>query len=191
MPKAVFNSRRNVSSVAHEPRSPLFHPRCSSTSHAPEITVTAKIRLPFPSQEDSLKLVERIVSVLTVHCRTRNMRNRDKAMIERLKEVADFVKGMGKDIAVIENGHCLGAEDAERVRQITGAHSLKQPNPILPVFRKHPSLTFIVHETFVPSYLQALSRYFNNHWSLTKFCVFQFKSPHMKVNGKAEDRCMW
>ncbi|KAF9027797.1 hypothetical protein BDP27DRAFT_1437062 [Rhodocollybia butyracea] len=157
----------------------------------PEITVTAKIRL-LPSQEDTLKLVERIVntgvSALTVHCRTRNMRDRDKAMIERLREIVDFVKGMGKDIAVIENGDCLGAEDAERVRQVTGAHSVMiaraaESNPSC--FSKTPLTD--VHETLVPSYLR-LSRYLDNHWSLTKFCLSQFKSPHTKVNGKAEDR---
>ena len=41
-------------------------------------------------------------------------------MIERLRQIVDFVKGMGKDIAVIENGDCLGAEDAKRVREVTG-----------------------------------------------------------------------
>ena len=90
----------------------------------PEITVSAKIRL-LPSQEDTLKLVERIVdtgvSCLTVHCRTRNMRMRERATIERLREIVDFVEGMGKGVAVIENGDCLGYEDSKRVREVTGA----------------------------------------------------------------------
>ena len=89
----------------------------------PEITVSAKIRL-LPSQDDTLKLVERIVntgvSALTVHCRTRNMREKDRAVIERLREIVEFVEGMGKGIAVIENGDCLGWEDAQRVRRVTG-----------------------------------------------------------------------
>lgn len=93
----------------------------------PHITVTAKIRL-LPSQDDTLKLVERIVntgiSALTVHCRTRNMRDRDKAVIGRLREIVDFVRGMGKGIAVIENGDCTGWEDAVRVRTLTGADSV-------------------------------------------------------------------
>jgi tRNA-dihydrouridine synthase 2 len=91
----------------------------------PEITVSAKIRL-LPSQEDTLKLVERIVntgiSVLTVHCRTRTMRDRDAALVERLKEIVDFVEGMGKGIAVIENGDCVGAADVKRIRDLTGIH---------------------------------------------------------------------
>ena len=93
----------------------------------PEITVTAKIRL-LPSQEDTLKLVERIVntgiSALTVHCRTRNMREKDRAVIERLREIVEFVEGLGRGIAVIENGDCLSWEDAKRVRETTGAHSV-------------------------------------------------------------------
>lgn len=89
----------------------------------PEITVSAKIRL-LQTQEETLKLVERIVntgvSALTVHCRTRNMRDRDAATIERLREIKEFVDGMGRGIAVIENGDCLGFEDAKRVKEVTG-----------------------------------------------------------------------
>ena len=88
-----------------------------------EISVSAKIRL-LPSQEDTLKLVERIVntgvSALTVHCRTRNMRDREAALVERLKGIVEFVNGMGKGVAVVENGDCLGWEDATRVREVTG-----------------------------------------------------------------------
>ncbi|KAF8633548.1 hypothetical protein AX15_001349 [Amanita polypyramis BW_CC] len=89
----------------------------------PEITVSAKIRV-LPSQEETLKLVERIVNTgvnaLTVHCRTRNMRDREAALIGRFKEIVDFVKGMDKGVAVVENGDCLGWEDAIRVRKVTG-----------------------------------------------------------------------
>ena len=89
----------------------------------PEITVSAKIRL-LPTQEDTLKLVERIVntgvSALTVHCRTRSMREKDRAVIERLRGIVEFVESMGKGIAVIGNGDCLGWEDAQRVRRVTG-----------------------------------------------------------------------
>lgn len=96
----------------------------------PEITVSAKIRL-LPSQEDTLKLVERIintgVSALTVHCRTRNMRMREKAVIERLREIVEFVEGMGRGVAVIENGDCQDYEDAKRIREITGSYARALP----------------------------------------------------------------
>ncbi|KAG5720909.1 tRNA-dihydrouridine synthase 2 [Termitomyces sp. T112] len=150
----------------------------------PEITVSAKIRL-LPSQEDTLKLVERIVntgiSALTVHCRTRNMRDKDRAMIERLREIVDFVEGMGKGIAVIENGDCLGWNDAQRVRAVTGAHSVMiaraaEANPSC----FSPCPLEDIEQTLIPSYLR-LSKYFDNHWGLTKFCTAQFKAQHINV----------
>lgn len=155
----------------------------------PEITVSAKIRL-LPSQEETLKLVERIVntgiSALTVHCRTRNMRDRDAALIQRLKEIVDFVEGLGKGIAVIENGDCFGAEDAKRVRAVTGAHSVMiaraaESNPSC--FSNTPLTD--VEVTLVPDYLR-LSRYLNSHWSVTKFCVSQFKGHHVNYTKKQE-----
>ena len=52
------------------------------------------------------------------------MRMREKATIERLREIVEFVERMGKGIAVIENGDCLGYEDSTRVREVTGASVL-------------------------------------------------------------------
>ncbi|KAG6849017.1 hypothetical protein H0H93_011962 [Arthromyces matolae] len=150
----------------------------------PEITVSAKIRL-LPSQEDTLKLVERIVntgiSALTVHCRTRNMREKDRATIERLREIVEFVEGMGKGIAVIENGDCLGWNDAQRVRAVTGASSVMiargaEANPSC----FSPTPLEDIEQTLVPPYLR-LSKYLDNHWGLTKFCVAQFKAQHVNV----------
>lgn len=124
----------------------------------PHITVTAKIRL-LPSQEDTLKLVERIVntgiSALTVHCRTRNMREKDKAVIERLREIVAFVRSMGKGIAVVENGDCKDWEDARRVREITGADSVMiargaESNPSC--FSPTPLVD--VEKTLIPNYLR-------------------------------------
>lgn len=92
----------------------------------PEIAVSAKIRL-LPSQEDTLNLVERIVNTgitnLTVHCRTRNMRPRERALIGRMREIVEFVEGMGKGISIIQNGDCLSFEDSKRIRKITGMYS--------------------------------------------------------------------
>ncbi|KAJ3563572.1 hypothetical protein NP233_g8854 [Leucocoprinus birnbaumii] len=150
----------------------------------PEITVSAKIRL-LPSQEDTLKLVERIcgtgISALTVHCRTRNMRDKDRAMIERLREIVEFVEGLGKGIAVVENGDCLGWEDAKRVREVTGAHSVMiaraaEANPTC--FSEKPLVD--LDKTLVPSYLR-LSKYLDHHWGLTKFCIAQFKGERVIV----------
>ncbi|KXN85685.1 tRNA-dihydrouridine(20) synthase [NAD(P)+] [Leucoagaricus sp. SymC.cos] len=150
----------------------------------PEITVSAKIRL-LPSQEDTLKLVERIcstgISALTVHCRTRNMRDRDRAMIERLRDLVEFVEGLGKGIAVVENGDCLGWEDAKRVREVTGAHSVMiaraaEANPTC--FSDTPLVD--LDKTLVPSYFR-LAKHFDHNWGLTKFCVAQFKGERVTV----------
>ncbi|KAF8435630.1 hypothetical protein L210DRAFT_3550210 [Boletus edulis BED1] len=146
----------------------------------PEITVSAKIRL-LPTQEETKKLVERIirtgVSALTVHCRSRNMRQREAALVNRLREIVEFVQGLGVDIAIIENGDCKGWEDARRVKRLTGASSVMiataaEANPTC--FSSTPLMD--VETTFIPSYLR-LSRYLDNHWALTKFCVSQFKAP--------------
>ncbi|KAJ7053978.1 hypothetical protein C8F01DRAFT_996279 [Mycena amicta] len=155
----------------------------------PEITVTAKIRL-LPSQEDTLKLVERIVntgiSALTVHCRTKTMRDRDAALVGRLREIVEFVEGMGKGIAVIENGDCTGVEDAKRIRELTGAHSVMiaraaEANPSC--FSSTPLID--VEQTLTPAYLR-LSQYLDNNWGLTKFCVSQFKGKHVACGKNAQ-----
>jgi tRNA-dihydrouridine synthase 2 len=88
----------------------------------PHVSLSCKIRL-LPDQKDTLKLVERIVgtgiNALTVHCRTRNQRMREPATIERLREIVEFVEGLGKNVAVIANGDCQSFEDAKRVRDVT------------------------------------------------------------------------
>jgi tRNA-dihydrouridine synthase 2 len=88
-----------------------------------EVSLSAKIRL-LPDSSETLKLVERIVgcgvNAITVHCRTRNMRPREKALVERLREIVEFVEGLGKGVVVVENGDCVNWEDARRVREITG-----------------------------------------------------------------------
>jgi tRNA-dihydrouridine synthase 2 len=127
----------------------------------PHIAVTAKIRL-LPSQEDTLKLVERIVntgiSALTVHCRTRTMRDKDRALTERLREVVESVERMGKGIAVIENGDTKDWAHAKRVREITGAHSVMiargaEANPSC--FSLNPLKD--IETTLVPAYLRLVS----------------------------------
>ncbi|KLO20161.1 FMN-linked oxidoreductase [Schizopora paradoxa] len=159
----------------------------------PEITVSAKIRL-LPDQADTLKLVERIVntgvSALTVHCRTRNMRPRERALIERLKEIVDFVEGMGRGVAVIANGDCLSAQDALRVREITGAHSCMiataaESNPSC--FSQEPLED--LEKTFVPQYIR-LGKYLDNHFSNTKFCMMSFKGKYnlLKKHERTEIR---
>jgi tRNA-dihydrouridine synthase 2 len=124
----------------------------------PRISISAKIRL-LPTQEDTLVLVEKIVNTgincLTIHCRTRNMRPRERALISRLKEIVNFVRSLGRDVAVIENGDCIGFEDARRIRAITGADSVMiaaaaEANPS--VFSPTPLTN--LEDTFILPYLR-------------------------------------
>jgi tRNA-dihydrouridine synthase 2 len=129
--------------------------RCELPSH---ISISAKIRL-LHTQEDTFALVERIVKTgincLTIHCRTRNMRPREPALIHRLKEIVDFVRSLGRDVAVIENGDCVGFEDARRIRAITGADSVMmataaEANPT--AFSPNPLTS--LEDTFILPYLR-------------------------------------
>jgi tRNA-dihydrouridine synthase 2 len=124
----------------------------------PRISVSAKIRL-LPTQEGTLVLVKKIVntgiSCLTIHCRTRNMRPRERALISRLKEIVDFIRGLDCDVAIIENGDCEGFENARQIRAITGADSVMiataaEANPT--VFSPTPLMS--LEDTFILPYLR-------------------------------------
>jgi len=94
---------------------------------------------------------------------------------------------MGKGVAVIENGDCLGYEDAKRVRAVTGAHSVMiataaETNPSC--FSPTPLVD--VHRTLIPTYLR-VSRYLDNHWANSKFCGIQFRGNHVEFT-RAEEK---
>jgi hypothetical protein len=48
------------------------------------------------------------------------MRPRERALVERLREIVEFVHELGLDVAIVENGDCTGREDARRIRELTG-----------------------------------------------------------------------
>ncbi|KAG2136528.1 uncharacterized protein EDB93DRAFT_1169053 [Suillus bovinus] len=150
-----------------------------------EISVSAKIRL-LSTQEETKKLVERIartgVNAITIHCRTRNMRPRERALIERLREIVEFVRGLNLDVAIIQNGDCTGREDAKRIRDITGADSVM----IATAAESNPSCFAAtplrdVESTLSPSYVR-LCKYLDNYWASTKFSVTQFKGTRAEVS---------
>ncbi|VDC04257.1 unnamed protein product [Peniophora sp. CBMAI 1063] len=154
------------------------------------ISVSAKIRL-LSTQEETKALVARIldtgVNCLTIHCRTRSMRKTEPARIERMREIVEYIRSLGKDVAVLQNGDCVGYEDARKLRTITGADSCMiataaESNPS--VFSPTPLAD--LEQTLIPSYLR-LSKYLDNHWASTKFSVQQFKGTH-KVTTKASSR---
>lgn len=150
----------------------------------PRISISAKIRL-LPTQEDTLALVKQIVNTgincLTIHCRTRNMRPRERALIPRLKEIVHFVKGLGRDVAVIENGDCVGFEDARRIRAITGADSVMiataaEANPS--VFSPTPLTS--LEDTFILPYLRLVRTPSLRALTLLPLC------PHYDITGAVQ-----
>ncbi|KAI8321918.1 FMN-linked oxidoreductase [Martensiomyces pterosporus] len=87
------------------------------------LPISCKIRV-FDDVDKTLDLIKRIaatgVSALTVHCRTKNMRPREKAMWHRLNDVVKTLP----DLPVILNGDVFKYEDAQRARDETGATSV-------------------------------------------------------------------
>ncbi|KAG2155753.1 hypothetical protein DEU56DRAFT_322513 [Suillus clintonianus] len=167
-----------------------------------EISVSAKIRL-LSTQEETKKLVERIartgVDAITVHCRTRNMRPRERALVDRLREIVEFVHGLGLDVAIIQNGDCTGRGDATRIRELTGAFTCGSSGTHILIHCSGADSVMIatsaesnpscfsatplqdVESTLSPSYLR-LCKYLDNHWAATKFCVAQFKGTRSALS---------
>ncbi|KAF7337811.1 FMN-linked oxidoreductase [Mycena sanguinolenta] len=79
-------------------------------------------------------------------------------------QIVDFVRGWAKGIAVIENGDCTGAEDAKRIHDLTGAHSVMiaraaEANPSC----FSPTPLADVERTLCPAYLR-VAKYLDNNW---------------------------
>ncbi|KAJ1664863.1 tRNA-dihydrouridine synthase 2 [Coemansia sp. RSA 1813] len=87
------------------------------------VPVTCKIRV-FDDEEKTLELVRRIaktgISALTVHCRTKNMRPREKALWHRLRSIVDEIP----HLPVVLNGDIFKYEDIQRAKDLTGATSV-------------------------------------------------------------------
>jgi len=142
------------------------------------VSVSAKIRL-LEGQEETKELVKKIVgcgvSCVTVHCRTRAMRPRERALVERLKEIVEFVQGLeGGGVPVVANGDCAGIEDVGRVKAVTGASSVMiataaESNPTC--FSQFGPFD---EASLIRKYIQ-LARYLGNSFGNSKHCVSQFK----------------
>lgn len=146
----------------------------------PHVSVTCKIRL-LPTQEDTLKLVEQIVRTrtiraLTIHCRTKPMRPREPALLDRFREVAAHVAAVaretGQDVPVVCNGDCFGVSDVEAYRALTGASAVMmargpEMNPSCFQLKRQ-----CVARDIAPQWLR-YAAYFDNPFGNTKYCVTQ------------------
>lgn len=146
----------------------------------PHVSVTAKIRL-LPTQEETLALVERIVRTrtiraLTVHCRTKNMRPREPALLDRLRAIVEHVDQVaaetGQDVPVVCNGDCFSIADVERIKALTGVSSLmlaRGPEANPSCFRVDRAC---VATEVAPKWLR-YAAYFDNPFGNTKYCMTQ------------------
>ena len=156
----------------------------------PQVSVTCKIRL-LPSKEDTIELARKIartgaIDAITVHCRTKEMRPREKALSERLKEVAQVIReeSEGK-VAVAVNGDCWDPTEAERIMQLTGVTAAMiargaESNPS--VFRREgPPLS--ISKVVAPQWIRYAAM-FDNPFGNTKYCINQLAvRPHLKAAG--------
>lgn len=160
------------------------------------VAVSCKIRL-LPTQKATLELVDKIVRTgaiecLTVHCRTKDMRPRQPALLDRLREIVDHVDQiaaeMGRKIPVVCNGDCWDVSTAERIKQLTGVTSTMvargaEANPSC--FRPQGNLS--VPDVIAPKWVTyALA--FNNPLGNTKYCLSQLSfTPAASVSKDEQD----
>ncbi|KAK0539259.1 tRNA-dihydrouridine synthase 2 [Tilletia horrida] len=165
----------------------------------PHVAVTCKIRL-LPTQEDTIRLVRQIVqtgviNAITIHCRTKEMRPREPALLHRFREVAAAIKDESQGrLPIVVNGDCWSAEDEAKHKELTGASSIMMArgaelNPS--VFRREGKLS--VPDIVAPEYVR-YAMYFNNPWGNTKYCLGQlnFKDranfEHEHAGDQRQDR---
>ncbi|KAG8899187.1 hypothetical protein FRC00_001797 [Tulasnella sp. 408] len=147
----------------------------------PQVFVSVKIRL-LPTEEDTLALVRKIVETkavraLTVHCRTRNMRMREAAMVEKLIPIVKLCRELDPELAVLQNGDCVDRAAAMGVRKLTGCDSVMIATAAesnLSCFLDGPVVDAATE--LIPKYTR-LAYYFDNSWGNSKHCLSQFKSP--------------
>jgi len=137
------------------------------------VPVSAKIRM-LPEQEPTLELVRKIlstgISCLTVHCRTQTMRDREPAMLHRLRDIVEIGKEFG--VPVVANGDCFGTQDQKRICELTGVTSImiaRGAEDNASCFA--PSLADPLTEV-LPLYTK-LAVLTNNAFQNTKYCIYQ------------------
>ena len=150
--------------------------RKAAPSH---VSVTCKIRL-LPTQEETFALVRQIVQTgcvdaITVHCRTKEMRPREKALPERLKAVAEVIREESKgSVPVVVNGDCWDPDQAAAMMEITGTTAAMiargaETNPT--VFRRSGAPLSNLREA-IPKWIRYIAL-LDNPFGNTKYCMNQ------------------
>jgi tRNA-dihydrouridine synthase 2 len=142
----------------------------------PHVSVSCKIRL-LPTKEATQALVRQIIrtgtiDALTVHCRTKDMRPREKALTSRFEEVRQVVEEeTGGKLPLICNGDAWDASEAAKMMKATGVKAIMiargaEGNPSC--FRSQGLLS--VPEVIAPAWAR-LALTFDNNYGNTKYCI--------------------
>lgn len=137
-----------------------------------EKPISVKIRL-LPKKEDTLSLVTRLVktgiSNLTLHCRTREMRNREAPIRDYVDEIKQICKE--NNVSFIINGQVRSYEEYKNLQKQYGDDvgamiaSAAEINPTC--FNQSGPLPWY---SVIREYIR-LTQQFNNHPANTKYCL--------------------
>lgn len=142
----------------------------------PHIAVTCKIRL-LPTPEATRALVRQIcrtgaIDAITIHCRTKEMRPREKALLDRISEVVDTVREeTGGRMPVCHNGDSWNYEEAQAIMKasyVTSSMLARGPEKNPSCFRPGPSACAV--DEIVPKWLK-YALCFDNAICNTKYCL--------------------
>lgn len=142
----------------------------------PHVSVTCKIRL-LPTKEKTQALVRQIlrtgcIDALTVHCRTKDMRPREMALLSRLAEVKEVVdeETQGR-LPLICNGDAWDVREAKQIMQATGVSSVMiargaEGNPSCFSPNGYASVADVIAPLWTKVALAL-----DNHYGNTKYCI--------------------
>lgn len=142
----------------------------------PHVAVSCKIRL-LPTKEATQALVRQIIQTgtidaLTVHCRTKDMRPREKALTSRFEEVRQVVEEeTGGKLPLIINGDAWDANEAANMMKATGVRAVMiargaEGNPSC--FKN--GIVESIPEVIAPAWVR-LALTFDNNYGNTKYCI--------------------
>lgn len=142
----------------------------------PHVAVTCKIRL-LPTEEATKNLVKMIcrtgaVDAITIHCRTKEMRPREKALLERINEVVDTVREeTGGKMPVCHNGDSWDYHEAQTIMKnanVTSSMLARGPEKNPSCFS--PEAPASIVDEIVPKWLK-YAVMLDNHIGNTKYCL--------------------
>ncbi|PVU87167.1 hypothetical protein BB559_006210 [Furculomyces boomerangus] len=139
------------------------------------VPVTCKIRV-LPSEEETIKLVKRLaetgISAITVHCRTRDMRYRTRAMWDRIIGI----KAAVDPLPVVLNGDVFSYDTFLEAKEKTGITSAMVARGVygkISVFSKNK--TILSEYEMIKRYI-VIAEYTKNLYPNSKYTLLQILS---------------